>query len=59
MKVDYHIEDIRLILRHLPADLILDVIIDEYAFDHISIAAEIMRLQKFLAVSGEVDSPQE
>jgi hypothetical protein len=53
------IEDIRLILSNLPEDLTRDVLIDEYAFDLLSIAHEIMRLQKFLAISGEVGKPEE
>jgi hypothetical protein len=54
-----NIKDIRLILRNLPEDLTRDVLIDEYAFDLLHIAAEIMRLQKFLSISGEVDKPEE
>jgi hypothetical protein len=53
------IKDIRLILRNLPEDLTRDVLMDENAFDLLSIAAEIMRLQKFLSISGEVDKPEE
>jgi hypothetical protein len=46
-------------LRNLPEDLARDVLIDEYAFDLLSVATDIMRLQKFLSVSGEVDKPEE
>ncbi len=46
-------------MRNLPEDLTRDVLIDEYAFDLLSIAAEIMRLQKFLSISGEVEKPEE
>ena len=53
------IEDVRLILRYLPEDLVRDELIDEYAFDLLSIGADIMRLQKFLSISGEVDKPEE
>jgi len=53
------IKDVRLILRNLPEDLTRDVLIDEYAFDLLYIAAEIMRLQKVLSISGEVDKPEE
>jgi len=53
------IKDIRLILSNLPEDLTRDVLIDEYAFDLLSIVHEIMRLQKFLSISGEVDKPEE
>lgn len=56
--LDY-IEDIRLVLRNLPEDLTRDVLIDEYASDVLYIAAEIMRLQKFLSISGEIDKPEE
>jgi hypothetical protein len=53
------IKDIRLILSNLPEDLTRDVLIDAYAFDLLSIVHEIMRLQKFLSISGEVDKPEE
>jgi hypothetical protein len=53
------IKDIRLILRNLPEDLTRDVLIDEHVFDLLCIATEIMRLQKFLAISGEVNKPEE
>lgn len=53
------IKDIRLILRSLPEDITRDVLVDENAFDLLSIAAEMMKLQKFLSISGKVDKPDE
>jgi hypothetical protein len=53
------IKDVSLILRYLPEDLVRDELIDEYAFDLLSIAADIMRLQKFLSISGDMSNPEE
>lgn len=53
------IRDIRLMLRNLPEDLTRDVLTDENAFDLLSIGSEIMRLQKFLSVFGEIDKPED
>jgi hypothetical protein len=51
------INDVHQILRYLPEDLVRDELIDEHAFDLLSTATDIMRLQKFLSVFGNLENP--